>query len=83
MQKLGDLGWDEINKSHRHGFGTEKMPVAQLKPTHRPGILTPDVEYLTVLRATGSNLPFLGIKLDNVFQVIFIETSFGDIYDHG
>lgn len=82
LQKLGSLGWNEIGRSHRHSFGTEKIPLKKIKPKSLPSIVTEDVEELTVFRATGSNLPFLGIRLNDTFQVIFIETNFGDIYNH-
>lgn len=82
LKKLGDLGWKGIDTSNRHSFGYEKIPVTQIKPKNKPSILTEDVEELTVFRANGNNLPFLGLRLNDVFQVVFIETSFGDIYDH-
>ncbi len=81
LQKLGELGWKEINKSARHSFGTEKIPVSSIKPD-LPGIITEDVDELIVFRANGSNLPFLGIRKPGVFHIIFIETKFGDIYNH-
>ena len=34
-------------------------------------------------RATGDNHVFLGYRDNNVFQVIFIEYQFGDVYVHG
>ena len=82
LKKLGGLGWNGINISGRHSFGTEKIPISILKPSTFPSIVTEDVKELTVFRATGSNLPFLGLRLNDTFQVIFIETNFGDIYDH-
>lgn len=82
LQKLGQLGWQEINKSNKHGYGYEKIPISKIKPTMRPSIITEDVEELTVFRANGNNLPFLGIRLNDIFQVIYIETKFGDIYKH-
>jgi hypothetical protein len=82
LKKLGTLGWNEINKSARHSFGTEKIPVKKIIPNSLPMIVTEDVEELTVFRATGNNLPFLGLRLNDTFQVIFIETNFGDIYRH-
>lgn len=82
LKKLGNLGWQEINRSPRHSFGTEKMPIGKIKVKTFPPIVTEEVGALTVFRATGSNLPFLGIRLEDTFQVIFIETKFGDIYDH-
>lgn len=81
LKKLSELGWNEISKSARHSFGTEKMPVKSLKPD-MPAIITDDVDELTVFRANGNNLPFLGIRKSGLFHVIFIETNFGDIYNH-
>ena len=40
------------------------------------------INSLTVLRATGDNHAFLGIRDENVFRVIFIEYQFGDVYKH-
>ncbi len=82
LQKLGSLGWKGIDISNKHSFGTEKMPIKQLIPNSLPSIITEDVTELTVFRATGSNLPFLGIRLNDTFQIIFIETTFGEIYKH-
>lgn len=84
LQKLGELGWTIIDKSDKHGFGYEKVPISKLKPKKFPKIVTDDVKELTVFRANGNNLPFLGIRMpsSDVFQVIFIETNFGDVYDH-
>jgi len=81
LKKLSELGWKGINVSGRHSFGTEKMPIREIKPD-LPHIITADVNELTVFRATGSNLPFLGIQNQDKFHVIFIETNFGDIYNH-
>lgn len=81
LKKLSELGWNEINKSARHSFGTEKMPIKSLKPD-LPAVITDDVDELTVFRANGNNLPFLGIRKSGLFHVIFIETNFGDIYNH-
>ena len=82
LSKLGQLGWAEIYKSSRHSFGIEKIPVKQLRVQNLLPIFTREIEELYVFRATGSNLPFLGIREEDVFQVIFIETRFGDIYSH-
>ncbi|MBP7555550.1 MAG: hypothetical protein KA821_04775 [Chitinophagaceae bacterium] len=82
LKKLGELGWQGIQGSHRHAFGTEKIPINNLRVNSFPSIVTPEVTELTVFRANGNNLPFLGIRLDDTFQVIFIETNFGDIYTH-
>ena len=80
--KLANLGWKSIDISARHSFGTEKIPIRDLKPNSLPPIITEDVKELVAFRANGNNLPFLGLRLGNTFQIIFIETAFGDIYDH-
>lgn len=81
LKKLSELGWKEIRKSPRHGFGMEKIPVKKIKP-QLPSCITPDVTDLHAFRATGNNLPFVGIEIQNTFRILFIETQFGDIYKH-
>lgn len=82
LKKLSELGWKEIRISKPHSFGTEKIPVSEIKP-QLPSFITPDITELTVFRASGDNRPFLGFQTGNVFHVIFIEAVFNDIYDHG
>ena len=81
LQKLSELGWPSIRISDRHGFGMESIPTNKIKPK-LPACITPEVRSLHVFRANGNNLPFVGIQIDRVFRVLFIETRFGDIYDH-
>jgi hypothetical protein len=47
-----------------------------------PSCITPEVKDLHVLRANGNNLSFVGLQIQNIFRVLFIETNFGDIYNH-
>jgi hypothetical protein len=82
LKKLSELGWNEINKSPKHSFGTEKISIEKIKQKQLPEIITPDVKKITVFRADGSNKPFLGLRTDDIFHVIFIEANFGDIYEH-
>jgi hypothetical protein len=81
IQKLSQLTWKQINVAHRHGFGTEKMPVGEIKPD-LPNFVTPYVTDLTVFRANGDNRPFLGLRKNNIFHIIFLEETFGDVYNH-
>lgn len=81
VQKLSELGWTEINKSPRHGFGKELIPVARIKP-QLPEFVTPDVTDLHVFRYGGNNLPFVCLKNQKILHVLFIEIKHGDIYDH-
>lgn len=81
LKKLSELGWEEIRKSQRHGFGTEKIPIRAIRP-QCPSFVTPDVKELVVFRATGENKVFIGIQQENIFHIIFIEANFGDVYAH-
>jgi hypothetical protein len=81
LKKLSNLTWKQIDIADKHGFGTEKMPLTQIKPS-LPKFVTPDIDALTVFRADGDNRPFLGLRRGNVFHIIFIEEKFGDVYEH-
>lgn len=81
LQKLSEYGWKAIMTSDKHGFGTEKIPVKQIKCS-LPSIITPDVQHLLVFRAKGNNLPFLGLREKNIFHVLYIEPDFGVVYNH-
>lgn len=82
LQKLSELGWKRIALSDRHSFGTEKISVSQIKPKGKlPPFVTEDMR-LEVFRAAGNNLPFVGMRDGRTFYIFFIETSFGDVYDH-
>jgi hypothetical protein len=82
LRQLSELTWNEIQTSDRHGYGTEKIPISKLNP-QRPNFLTPDVDSLLAFRATGDKHVFLGFRQKNVFHIVYIESEFGDIYDHG
>ena len=81
LKKLGSLDWNTVNASNRHSFGGEKMKSNDLTPSAKQH-LPAGINSLTVLRATGDNHAFLGIRDENVFRVIFIEYQFGDVYKH-
>jgi hypothetical protein len=81
LKKLSSLGWDGIDHADKHGLGYEKMSIKKIKTKNLP-MITPDMDYLTVFRATGDNRAFLGIRQNDVFHVILIEENFGDVYDH-
>ncbi len=81
LRRLSELGWKEIRNTQRHGFGMEKISVDQIKPK-LPYFVTPEVNHLMVFRAHGDNRTFLGIQKNKLFHIIFIESNFGDIYNH-
>ena len=80
LKNLSELGWNGINTSQRHGYGMEKIPQDIIRP-QLPTIITPEVQ-LFAFRATGNNLPFVGFREGKIFHILFIETTFGNIYDH-
>ncbi|MDE7091856.1 MAG: hypothetical protein K2O43_00300, partial [Muribaculaceae bacterium] len=83
LKKLSELGWDEIRKSHRHGYGLEKIPQSCIKPNTKylPKFITPEVE-LDVFRSNGDNRTFVGYQEGKVFHIFYIEAKFGDICSH-
>lgn len=81
LKKLCNVDWNTINVSGRHSFGTEKMMVKNMTQSAQQ-LVPAGMTSLTVLRATGDNHAFLGYRDGNIFQVIFIEYCFGDVYKH-
>lgn len=81
LKMLCNSTWKDIRVAHKHGIGTEKMPINRIKP-QLPPFVTPDVTDLIVFRANGDNRPFLGLVNDHIFHVIFLEETFNDVYDH-
>lgn len=84
LKKLSQLGWKKIGIADRHSFGFEKLPVTQLNQSARsklPSFITDDMK-LDVFRASGNNLPFLGLRKGRTFMVFLIEAKFGEVYDH-
>ena len=81
LKKISSLNWNEILVADRHGFGTEKIPISQIKPM-LPRFITPEISDLIVFRANGDNRPFLGLRNGSVFHIIFLEEKFGDVYNH-
>lgn len=81
MKKLGELTWDTVFTTQRHSFGAEKIPVSSLRSNVRK-LVPSGMDSLLALRATGDNHVFLGYRDGDIFQVLFIEHEFGDVYDH-
>ncbi len=81
LQRLGELGWKEIQSSGKHDYGFELLPRDLIKP-QLPLFVTPDVEKFWVFRYNNANNPFIAIRNENTLHIIFIEANFGDIYNH-
>lgn len=82
LHKFCSLNWNDVRTTQRHGLGTESIDVTTLKEGAK-NLVPSGLSKLLVLRATGNNHVFLGYRDGNVFQVLFIEYKFGDIYNHG
>lgn len=82
LQKLGELGWNEINTGRRHDYGWEMLPVGEIKKT-LPLFITPDISRLMVFRYNNANYPFVAHRNGNILHVLLIEGNFGDVYNHG
>lgn len=80
LKKICCVDWNTVNTSQRHTFGWEKIPIGSIK--RKKLNLTRDIGFLLAFRATGDKRVFLGFREGNVFQVVFVESRFGDIYDH-
>lgn len=70
--------WKDLQQHPKHALGFEMLPRPQFKP-NPPESLEED-SYM-VFRHEG-NLPFAGFKAGDTFYVLWIETKFGDLYDH-
>lgn len=83
LKRLSELGWNEIRKSHRHSFGMEKIPISSIRPKPQyPSFITPDVTDFSVFRASGNNTGLVGLQVEKIFYVFYIEADHGEIYDH-
>lgn len=81
LRLFSGMTWQMLYQAPRHGLGTEKLPLSAIKPSvpMMPMVL----ENFLVLRATGDNHPMIGFRRGDVFEVVFLESEFGDVYKHG
>lgn len=78
MGKRSVFTWTELSTHPRHGLGSEQLPAKVIKRTP-PEQLAQD-KYM-VLRHEG-NHPFVGYKIGDTFYVLWMETNYGDVYNH-
>ena len=83
LKKLSELGWNKIRESQRHSFGMEKIPISSIRPKPQyPSFITPDVTDFSVFRSNGNNTGLVGLQVEKIFYVFYIEAKHGDIYKH-
>lgn len=80
LYKRRGMTWTEIQQAPKLGLGSEKMPAASIRATI-PRAFS-DVEDFLVLRYSGK-LPMAGVRVGDVFHIVWLEPQFGDLYDHG
>ena len=79
LNKLSQLGWEAISKSEHHSYGWEFIPLKKIKCCNslkNLDIITNHINKLMVFRCAGNKLPFLGLRKNNIFHVVLIETTF-------
>ncbi len=81
LMKLGTLTWNELRQNRKHSFGCEVLSLKE-KGISRPRFITEDMDDLTVFRFDGKTGRLCGIQVDEVFHVVFIDSS-QTLYDHG
>lgn len=78
--KRSAISWKELASHPRHGLGSEYIPSRQIKP--RVPRQFQEVDKFRVFRH-HDNLPFAGWKDRGIFYVLWIESRYNDLYDHG
>ena len=79
LQKLASSRWKDLITAPRHGQGSEFIPARQIKapiPTPFDG-----TERFLVFRYNGK-LPMAGVRVRDVYHVLWIEPAFGHLYNH-
>lgn len=80
LQKLASSQWKNLITAPRHGQGSEFIPSGSIRapiPTQFQ-----DQEKFLIFRYNGK-LPTAGIRVADVYHVLWIESTFGQLYDHG
>lgn len=80
LQKLATSTWGEIKRAPRHGQGTELIPARDLRAPIPARFQ--DQDRFMVFRYQGK-LPMAGVRVADVYHVLWIEPEFGRLYDHG
>lgn len=79
LEKRRSMTWEMLYKADRHGLGYESIGADQFHPSI-PRAFS-DTEKFIVFRY--SNLrPMAGVRVRDVFQIVWIEKNFNDLYDH-
>ena len=80
MHRCAQMRWIDIHQAARHGAGTESIPADQIRAPIPPKFA--GQEKFTAFRYRGK-LPMVGVRINDVFHVLWVERQYGDVYDHG
>jgi hypothetical protein len=80
LQKLSASRWKDLKLAPRRGQGSELIPASQIKASIPPQFQ--DEPKFMVFRYCGK-LPMAGIRIRDVYHVIWIEPEYGRLYSHG
>lgn len=80
LERFAELTWRDIKLMGRHSFGSEWMRKDRIHPDVPEKFK--DEDRFMVLRYSG-NLPMVGVRILDVFHVLWIEANYGDVYNHG
>lgn len=79
LQKLAATKWKDLITAPRHGQGIEMIKAAQIKPPIP--LRFQDEPKVMVFRYDGL-LPMAGVRVRDVYHVLWIEPEFNRLYDH-
>jgi hypothetical protein len=79
LQKLAVSKWKDLITAPRHGQGTEFIPAAAIKAPMP--LRFQDRDRFLVFRYDGL-LPMAGVRVNDVYHVVWIEPEFNLLYDH-
>jgi hypothetical protein len=80
LQKLSASRWIDLRLAPRHGQGSELIPKGEIRAPI-PVRFEAEPKFM-VFRYHGM-LPMAGVRVDDVYHVLWIEPEFGRLYDHG
>ena len=78
--KRRNLTWNEIQQTHRHKLGYEKISISAIKRVNIPKFITEDNHTLIAFRYNEMKA-MVGYRIKNIFYVLWFDRSF-KLYDH-
>jgi hypothetical protein len=80
LRKLAQFKWKELLTGPKHAHGCELLPAGKFK-AKIPARFEGEDRFM-VFRYCGK-LPMAGVRVLDVFHILWIEREFGELYDHG